>query len=172
MRAKESTSRAYASRSSFASRVRLAKVSARSELDCFRACHSASATRESVSSLRFARPHVNAPSALEAFFQARTFPTMLGVLLPASTSARMRVVPGGRAKGETRAEVKGEVQRSLNKGERIDRSTCAVSCATYQNGFGGEETANAPLLTRSTLAGLRGTRLRTAGTPDSPTPLH
>lgn len=59
------------------------------------------------------RKKADIPFSGDAFFHARTFPTILGVLLPASTSARIRVVEGGRKKGETIAQEDVLVHKSL-----------------------------------------------------------
>jgi hypothetical protein len=64
----------------------------------------------------------------DAFFHASTFETMLGVLLPASTSASMRVVPGGSAKSETSAAVAVVVHRAFTSGERVVSRDFDVSC--------------------------------------------
>jgi hypothetical protein len=62
-----------------------------------------------------------------------TFPTILGVLLPASTSAKIRMVRGGSAKGATRAEVDAAVQSGLKSGESVLRSRDDVGCSSQVN---------------------------------------
>lgn len=47
---------------------------------------------------------------------------MLGVLLPASTSASIKVTPVGKPKGETSAAVADLVQSGLKMGERARKS--------------------------------------------------
>jgi hypothetical protein len=63
-----------------------------------------------------------------AFFHCITLPTMLGVLDPASTSARMRTVCGGRLKGRTEPAVEGAVQAGFREGERTDTMSLPEIC--------------------------------------------
>lgn len=72
--------------------------------------------------------HTRSASSGLAFFHASTFPTMLGVLDPASTSARRRSVCGGREKDETEPAVEGAVQAGLSEGDRAVRRSWLVIC--------------------------------------------
>ena len=68
-----------------------------------------------------------APCCGARFFHASTLLIMLGVLLPASTSASMSVVPGGSANGETSAAVAACDHAGFRSGESTSRSSFPVT---------------------------------------------